>query len=92
MSKEFVARGDGSFYLHGSCEPPGACPTGVRARRVPEAIRANYPTLTADLAAREQVADQFNEAHPAAPGNPRNEVFSLDKNVDRFANILHPNH
>jgi uncharacterized protein (DUF433 family) len=46
MSKEFVERRDGSFYLVGSRVPLSVLVHDFRNGETPEAIQSNFPTLS----------------------------------------------
>ena len=46
MSKEFVERRDGSFYLIGSRVPLAQIAREFQHGEAPEAIRSHYPTLS----------------------------------------------
>jgi uncharacterized protein (DUF433 family) len=70
MSREFVERRDGSFYLIGSRVPLAHLVREFQQGELPEAIRSHYPTLSLEqvygaitfyLGAKEEVEKDISE-------------------------------
>jgi len=70
MSREFVERRDGSFYLIGSRVPLAHLVRAFQRGELPEAIRSHYPTLSLEqvygaitfyLGAKEEVEADLTE-------------------------------
>jgi uncharacterized protein (DUF433 family) len=70
MSREFVERRDGSFYLIGSRVPLAHLVREFQRGELPEAIRSHYPTLSLEqvygsitfyLGAKEEVEEDITE-------------------------------
>jgi uncharacterized protein (DUF433 family) len=70
MSREFVERRDGSFYLIGSRVPLAHLVREFQGGELPEAIRSHYPTLSLEqvygaitfyLGAKEEVEKDITE-------------------------------
>ena len=70
MSREFVERRDGSFYLMGSRVPLAHLVREFQRGELPEAIRLHYPTLSLEqvfgaitfyLGAKEEVEEDMAE-------------------------------